>query len=191
LQNWTPEEAFAVLRSANSATPDPRLDGLLDAFKRQWLEIARKRYARLHEHFDDLTQDAVITLLSPERLDQVRDVAKLERWARQIFVRTVLDLIRKRWCEMHRRVFLGTDETDPEDFLRQRVPCPAPTPEDLAEQRQRLSIVGRLIDELEVAKLKFVDGLPDRVIAERLNMSRDGVAGQLKRLRAAARRKLE
>jgi DNA-directed RNA polymerase specialized sigma24 family protein len=51
--------------------------------------------------------------------------------------------------------------------------------------------VSRCIERLEVAKLRFVEDLPEKEIAERLNLSRDGVAGQLKRIRKAIRNALE
>ena len=51
--------------------------------------------------------------------------------------------------------------------------------------------MSRCIERLEVAKLRFVEDLPEKEIAERLGLSRDGVAGQLKRIRKAIRNALE
>jgi hypothetical protein len=40
---------------------------------------------------------------------------------------------------------------------------------------------------LDVARLRFIDGLPEKDIAKRQNLTRDGVAGQLKRIRKGLR----
>ena len=76
-------------------------------------------------------------------------------------------------------------------ILRDKLPSGDPTPEEQASERQRLAIVSRCIERLEVAKLRFVEDLPEKEIAERLGLSRDGVAGQLKRIRKAIRNALE
>jgi RNA polymerase sigma factor (sigma-70 family) len=186
----TPEEIFAILRSATSATPHARLEEVLDGFRRYWLAIAYKRHPRLHEDFEDMTQLALLRLVSPERLDQLQDVAKLAVWARSIFVNTMLDVVRDRGWERSRRVYLGTRDDDPENVLRERLPSHEATPEEVADRRERLRIAARCLEGLEAAKLKFVDGLPEKEIAARCQMTRDAVAGQLKRLRQVARRAL-
>ena len=53
--------------------------------------------------------------------------------------------------------------------------------------RERLEIVARCVEKLDVARLKFVEDLPEKEIALRLNLTRDGVAGQLKRIRRGLR----
>lgn len=190
LLNGTPDEIFAILRSASSGAPHPRLNEVLDAFRRHWLAIARRQYPAMHEDFEDVTQTALVRFLAPERLAQLQDVAKLEVWARSIFVNTMLDAIRDGRLERRRRVYLGRAQDDPEEFLRDRMPFRGPSPEEQYQQRERLRIVSRCIEKLEVARLKFVDGLPDREIAARRSLSRDAVAGQLKRLRRAAKEAL-
>ena len=60
-------------------------------------------------------------------------------------------------------------------------------PEETAAYQQRLRLVAGCIESMEVARLKFIDDLPDKEIAARCNLTRDGVAGQLKRLRKRLR----
>ena len=43
------------------------------------------------------------------------------------------------------------------------------------------------VERLEVARLKFVEDLPEKEIAARQGLTRDGVAGQLKRIRKGLR----
>ena len=61
------------------------------------------------------------------------------------------------------------------------------SPEELAAQGERLEIVARCLEKLEVPRLRFVKGLPEKDIAARLGLSRDGVAGKLKRFRKLLR----
>jgi len=102
----------------------------------------------------------------------------------------VLDLARDRRCELTRRSLLGRPGEDPEEVLRDRLPSATPTPEELVEARERLQIVARCVESLEVARLRFVEGLAEKDIAVRRGLTRDGVAGQLKRFRKALRRAL-
>jgi DNA-directed RNA polymerase specialized sigma24 family protein len=75
--------------------------------------------------------------------------------------------------------------------LRERLASLEPTPEEQVSGRERLALVARCIERLEIAKLRFIEGLGEKEIAERLDLSRDGVAGQLKRIRKAIRNVLE
>ena len=75
-------------------------------------------------------------------------------------------------------------------MLRDRLPSATPTPEELVAARERLQIVARCVESLEVARLRFVEGLAEKDIAVRRGLTRDGVAGQLKRFRKALRRAL-
>jgi predicted DNA-binding protein (UPF0251 family) len=47
--------------------------------------------------------------------------------------------------------------------------------------------VAQCVARLELARLKFVDDLPDNEIAARLGVTRDAVAGQVKRFRRSLR----
>ena len=73
------------------------------------------------------------------------------------------------------------------------MPCPTrrDSPEDLASHRERLAIVARAASKLEVARLKFVEDLPEKEIAARQGLTRDSVAGQLKRIRKSLRQAFE
>lgn len=184
----SPEEIILILRSAHGGAPDPRLDEVLDDFRRQWLALARHRYATVGD-VEDAIQAALLTLLSPGRVDAVREPAKLEAWARSVFVRAVLRLARSERRANRGRVWGGA-ESDSEAILRERLPSDAPGPEEQVAGRERLRIVARCIADLEVARLRFVDGLAEKEIAARCNLTRDAVAGQLKRLRRTVRRAL-
>jgi len=177
----------AILRSAHSATPDRRLNGVLAAVRRHWLVIARKRYPTLRNDLEDAVQVALAKLVSPEKLSTLRDATRLDAWARSIFVNTVLDLVRDQRRQRRHRLYIGSPADDePEETLRD-LPTREPTPEDTVAYRERLQIVARCVAQSEVAKLKFVDDLPDKEIAARVNLTRDGVAGQLKRIRKGLR----
>ena len=53
------------------------------------------------------------------------------------------------------------------------MPAATPSPEDHAAERQRLAVVARCIDRLEVAKLRFVEDLPEKEI-EKAREALDG-----------------
>jgi len=186
-----PATVLVILRSATTSAPDARLDDVLSAFRRHWLAIARRRYPSLGEIVEDAVQTALMKLVSGERLEHLQEVDRLEAWARSLFINTLLDLARESRRHWRGRVETLGPEDDPEALLRETVADTDPTPEEQANHRQRLAVVARCIDGVEVAKLKFVEGLGDREIAERQGLTRDGVAGQLKRLRKVIRAALE
>jgi len=186
----TPEQTLAVLRSARSASPDPRLENVLASFRREWQSLGRRRYPGMGEALEDALQTALVKIISPEKLDSLKDPSRVAPWARSIFIHAVMDVARDLRRHRGQRLAIGPDD-DAEEFLRDRLPSADPTPEEQASERQRLAIVSRCIERLEVAKLRFVEDLPEKEIAERLGLSRDGVAGQLKRIRKAIRNALE
>jgi RNA polymerase sigma factor (sigma-70 family) len=186
----SPEIVVAILRSARTADPDPRLDHVLGAFRREWENLGRRRYPGLGDALDDALQVALLKVISPEKIAGLQDPSRVAAWARSIFIHAVMDVARDLKRHRGQRLAVGPDE-DPEDVLRDRIPTVDPTPEEQASGRERLTIVARCIERLEVARLRFVEGMPEKDIAERLDLSRDGVAGQLKRIRKAIRNALE
>jgi RNA polymerase sigma factor (sigma-70 family) len=183
----TPHEIVAILRSAQGATPHPRLDEVLADFRRHWFALARKRYPSLADDVEDAIQTALMKLVSPEKLDSLKDPARLSAWARSLFINTVLDIARDGRRHVRGRAYLGQPDDDPEQALREQLPSDRPTPEETLAYRERLAIVSKCVDRLEVARLKFVEDLPEKEIAARQNLTRDGVAGQLKRIRKGLR----
>ena len=155
------------------------------------MAIARRRYPGLQNDLEDAVQSALLKLLSGERLDHLKDATRVEAWARSLFVNTVLDFARDGARHRRRRTYLGQPDEDPEDVLRDQLPADRPTPEETVAYHERLAIVARCVDKVEVARLKFVDDLPEKEIAARQRVSRDAVAGQLKRLRKGLREALE
>jgi len=188
----SPPEVVAILRSARVPTADPRLADLLGAFQRQWRALARKRYPRIGDDLDDAVQEAMTKLTDPRRLDSLRDPACIEAWARSLFVHAVLDLLRAEQAHAAVRAPRAArgDEEDEESII-DLLAIGAPGPEETAAHQQRLQLVVDCIAGLEVARLKFLEDLPDNEIAARCNLTRDGVAGQLKRLRKRLRHVLE
>lgn len=178
-----PADALTVLQSAASGRADPRLGDVLAALRGHWLAIARKRYPGLAADFDDAVQDAYAKLLSRTALDQVRDAARLEAWARRVFLNALFDLARDRRRSLDRAAACA----EAVSTFDQPMPASAPSAEEVACHRERLRIVASYISRLPIAKLKFADGLADRDIALRTKLTRDGVAGRLKRLRTELR----
>jgi RNA polymerase sigma factor (sigma-70 family) len=186
-----PEAILVILRSAQSDAPDPRLGSVLEDFRKHWLALGRRRYPQLLDDLEDAVQTALMKLVSRERLDTLRDADRLEPWARALFVHTVLDLARDGRRHSRRRSYVGTAEEDPEHALRDAIPDEAPSPEQIVAYRERLAIVARTASRMEVARLKFVEDLPEKEIATRQGLTRDSVAGQLKRIRKALRQAFE
>jgi RNA polymerase sigma factor (sigma-70 family) len=185
-----PEAIVDILRSARSPAPDPRLSDVLARFRREWETLGRRRYPTLGDALEDALQTGLVKLIDPVRLATLKDPARLGAWGRSIFINAVLDVVRD--LRRHRGAPLpGLPDDDPEDALRDRLPATTPTPEEAAASRERLAIVARQIERFEVAKLRFLDDLPEKDIAEQRGLSRDGVAGQLKRIRKAIRKALE
>jgi RNA polymerase sigma factor (sigma-70 family) len=108
----------------------------------------------------------------------LREPARLEAWARSLFVRTVLDLLRESRRYSQQRTFLPP-------------PNGHPTPEELASHRERLAIVAQVTARLEVARSKFLEDLPAEEIARRFNLTRLAVSSRLKRARASLRQALD
>jgi RNA polymerase sigma factor (sigma-70 family) len=183
-----PEAILAILRSAQSRTPDPGLDEVLEAFRRQWRTIARRRYPNLEkEDVEDAIQSALLKLVTGDALETLKDATRLEAWARSIFVHSVLDLARHGRRHRRGRIYLGDEGEDAEEMLRDHLPSPELTPEERSAYRERLEIVARCVQKLDIARLKFVEDLTDKEIAARYGLTRDGVAGKLKRIRQRLR----
>jgi RNA polymerase sigma factor (sigma-70 family) len=186
----SPEIVVTILRSARTPEPDPRLDLVLDAFRREWESLGRRRYPGLGDALDDALQVALLKIISPERIGGLQDTSRVAAWGRSIFIHAVMDVARD--LKRHRGQRLPPVQTR----IRRTSSASAfrrstHLPRSWASGRERLAIVGRCIDRLEVAKLRFIEGMPEKEIAERLELSRDGVAGQLKRIRKAIRNALE
>lgn len=180
-------ELVAVLHTARSA-PDPRLDSILAAIRREWSAIARARYPGLGDDIADAVQVALMKLISPEKLATLTDPTCVDRWARSIFVNTALDALRDGQ-RRHRRS-AAPEEADETDLL-DRLPSPAPDPEETMRRAQRLDVVRRCLARVEVAGLRYVEDLPELEIAARTGTTRDAVASRLKRFRRWLREELE
>jgi RNA polymerase sigma factor (sigma-70 family) len=184
-------DVVAILRTARDARPDARLGPLLAAFRAQWERLAQRRFPDLGTDTDDAVQEALLKLSDPARLDALRDPERVEAWGRSLFVRTVLDVLKLERPHVRGRADVAADGRREIPALVELLPSMCPSPEELAGQRERMALVGECLAGLDVGRLKFVDELSDLEIARRCNMSRDGVAGRLKRLRKQLRSVLD
>jgi RNA polymerase sigma factor (sigma-70 family) len=184
------EVMLGVMRSARSETPDPRLEQVLADCRDHWLAVGRRCYPHLRDEMEDAVQTALMKIVCSDKLDTLRDAERFEAWARSLFVHTLFDLARHERRHGNRRAYVGAAEDDPEHALRDTVPDDRPSPEELASYRERLAIVARTASRLEVARLKFVEDLPEKEIATRQRVTRHSVAGQLKRIRKVLRQAL-
>jgi predicted DNA-binding protein (UPF0251 family) len=98
----------------------------------------------------------------------------------------VLDLLRAGRSHAAGRLSLDGDDEESGSVL-DLLANEARSPEEIAAHQERLRLVRACIEGIEVARLKFVEELPDNEIAARCNLTRDAVAGQLKRLRKHVR----
>src|SRR6266852_74778 len=90
----SPTEVAAILISANSSCPDPRLAEVLEAFRKQWEQIARWRYRQLGDTLEDALQVALTKIVSQGTLRWLVDPTGVERWGWTVFANTALDFLR-------------------------------------------------------------------------------------------------
>jgi RNA polymerase sigma factor (sigma-70 family) len=179
------------LRSAQSSTRDPQLTFVLKTFRKHWLVFGLKRFPQVRDDHEDAIQAALMKLISSDKLDSLREVERLEAWARGIFVNAILDVLRGAKRHGRWRAYVEAAEGDPEQALREGLAGDGPTPEDLTSYRERLAIVARVTSRWEVARLKFVEDLREKEIAARQGLTRHCVAGQVKRARKALRQAMQ
>lgn len=186
----SPSEIAAVLRSVASGAQEPRFPEVKKMLEDDWRRIAVRRFPKLGDDFQDAIQDTWSVVLRADKIAQVKDVVLVQSWARQVFINNVYDLLKWRWPDRHRD--LHQDDHENDDVLRSALPDPSPNPEEEACARERLGAILELIGGNLIARLRAIDGLPDKVIAGRLGLEgRDGVAGRLKRFRIRLRDLLE
>lgn len=160
------------------------------ALEKEWRAIALHRFPTLGDDFRDAVQDAWSVLLLPEKLEQVKDIRLIQSWARQVFINKTYDLMKWRWPDLHED--LRQQSRDNDEILRSLIPDSSPTPEEEASARERLRAILGLIGNNLVARLRALDHLSDKEIADRLGLrGRDAIAGQLKRFRVRLRALLE
>ncbi|RMG17462.1 MAG: sigma-70 family RNA polymerase sigma factor [Deltaproteobacteria bacterium] len=179
-------EAAALVESARA--------GDASAWRTLYLRHAAA-VRRLVSGFAALTRDDVEDLVQEtfakayERLDALKDPARLEPWLLTIARSKALDRLAK----------LGRERRAVRDFLEDPAVGPlAPRLDPLHRERElRIQIVRELIDALpegperETVHLFYVDGrLTAREIAERLGVGKSTVTMRLERFRAKVKRRL-
>src|SRR5438093_4051638 len=65
----------------------------------------------------------------------------------------LLDLARESGCRRTRGAYLASPDEYPEEVLRNGLPGDRPTPEEMTAYRERLEIVARCVETLDVARL--------------------------------------
>lgn len=177
---------MCVLRAATSAEGDARVELVLRSIQRHWEHIGRARFPALREDLPDTIQASLSKLLGPSALGALGDVRHFDAWVRSIFVNTALDVLRQLERTRRRAVSPGGPDDDPATLL-DRLPALTPGPEDAVQRRQMLETVAQALREVEAARLRYTEDLPEREIAERLGISREAVATRLKRFRQRLR----
>jgi RNA polymerase sigma-70 factor (ECF subfamily) len=176
------EQVVAILKSKCSQAPDPRLEEVLEEFRRYFLKFGRAKYpTRPREDIEDAAQNALMKLVDAKRLGQIRDDACIVGWARRVFTNAIHDLI---------------GGPMPQREPPQDPPREDRTPEDEALWRERLRIIRKFVENLkekakEVAILKLFEELSEKEIVTRTGLTRDQVAQLIKRLRKRLRAVLE
>lgn len=132
------------------------------------MAMLRTEFGGLHEHHDELYQEAWTELLElrarGQQLTSVKGLLKTIAWRR------ARDSLRK----------MRPDAIDPMSATIQLEPDSAPLPEDHAQVRIDAAVLRQIIDRLEprqaaALKLRFDWGLSGPEIQEQLNISRKGL----------------
>lgn len=191
------EEVIDILTSSVTVAPDPRLDPLLEAIRRQWVRSRGSIPWLRPDDVDDVVQDAFVRLLSPGTLANLT-----QKRAEQGFASTrqfqvwLFVLLRNTATDRWRAAATGERlQVDPPEHLDEWLfHHGEEVPVDLEAQairRQYVEGMLAVITTCPIATLHFIEGLSDAEIAARLDTTRDAVAGKLKRLRPVLRQRLE
>lgn len=176
-----------ILRTAYRERPDERLPQVLAMLRADWIACVRRKRLDVGTELDDALQNASLKVIAPENLATLDDPERLIAWARAIFVNSLHDLGRSS-----RRLWRGRVVTQHDDQeALGRIPSLDPSPEEIVSAREREETVRRIVERVPMARLRLLEGLSEKEIAERLGVTRDAVAGQTKRLRKLLWRVLE
>ena len=153
-------EIFAILESARTQSPHPRLKEVLERFRRQWTVLARKRYRTCTEDVEDAIQETLDTITRAEILENVRSPEAIEFFATRTFANRVLDEIR-RWKRTH---------DGPDVSMNPAVDRDA-DPAEEARRRELVELIRPLIEECPAARLRYVEGLPIAQVAKETGLN--------------------
>ena len=187
VHDYPPQQVVELLRRADTETDSPPLARVLECFRHRWLRWVRSRHPRLQAQHEDLVQEAQILVL--RCVDQVRDPARIEAWANQVFRSVVREALtktgrRRRW--EHEVPPSG----DPDERLGEQ-PDPGPGPEGNVAHAEGRHIVREIVRLDAVAWRKFQEEQTDQEIKEATGLSRDAIATRCKRIRTVLRRLLD
>lgn len=117
---------------------------------------------------DDIVQQVFIKINS--HLDQLSDEKKLSSWIYQIARNCMVDHYRKqKWADELPPELPATDRYEEPDLAQEVIACFESTIQQLPEKYK------------EALKLSLVEGLSQREISERLNISYSGVKSRVQR----------
>ncbi len=176
-----------ILRTAHTPAPDPRLDAVLEGFRRHWLSAARRARPTLEADFDDAVQMGLLALIDPDVLATLEEPARIQGWGRALFFHKLATIARERGRERARRHPLPAHVESMLDWLAERVAAEEPSPEQQAIARERLGILIRCLQDLPMAQAKFLEDVPDKQLAERFGKTHAAVRNYLKRVRRLLR----
>ena len=153
-------EIFAILESARTQSPHPRLKEVLERFRRQWTVLARRRYRTCAEDVEDAIQETLDALTRPEILESVRSPEAIQFFATRTFANRLLDEIR-HWARMH----------DGPDVSMNPVVDRDADPAEEARRRELVELIRPLIEKCPTALLRYIEGLPIAQIAKETGLN--------------------
>jgi RNA polymerase sigma-70 factor (ECF subfamily) len=143
------------------------------------------RFARRKLHDPALAEDVVHDVFEAVLGGRASFAGRsaLRSWLVGILKNKLVDLIRDR--ARYQAVEFDTEETEGEWHAME---CPSARPDELAEQRQRLSIVMARIAQLpeglrDVMEWRVLNDEPTEVVCERLGITQDSLFVRLHRAR--------
>jgi RNA polymerase sigma-70 factor (ECF subfamily) len=143
------------------------------------------RFARRKLHDPALAEDVVHDVFEAVLTGRATFAGRsaLRSWLVGVLKNKLVDLIRER----ARYQALAFDAEEAEDAW-QSMECPCAQPDELAEQRERLSIVMARIAQLpeglrDVMEWRVLNDEPTEVVCERLGISQDSLFVRLHRAR--------
>ncbi len=153
---------------------------LYDLFKGKLMGQCR-RYARNREDAQDILQESFIKIFS--KINQLKEVEKLEPWMKSIAIRTAIDFYHK--AKSHETLFQKMEDGEHERSVNQ-VALSEATDEFI------LDLIGKLPDGCRlVFNLFGVEGYSHVEIADILNISEGTSRSQLHRAKQLLQEKLK
>lgn len=176
----TNEEWLADLRQAGPAREAALNDLsriLANGLRRGLISQVDTSAPEFDSQVDDFVQEALLKIL--DSLDTFAGRSLFTTWTNKIALNIGLtELRRKRWRDMSLDQLTQTEDGE---YTPSFVADPSPRPEDLAERRELISYVGRLIDEELTEKQRtaltavVIQGRPLSEVAYRMDSNQNAL----------------